>query len=51
MLIHHWVTILLISFSYEAGFHRIGAIIIVVHDISDVFLEVRGHLMLTGSVE
>ncbi|XP_032241469.2 ceramide synthase 6 isoform X2 [Nematostella vectensis] len=39
MLIHHIVTILLLSFSYAAAFFRIGAVIVLVHDVSDVFLE------------
>lgn len=39
MQLHHWTTILLMVFSYTSGLHRIGALILVVHDISDVGLE------------
>lgn len=40
MLIHHIVTILLLGFSYVSSFFRVGAVIVLVHDIADVFLEV-----------
>ncbi|XP_031568122.1 ceramide synthase 6-like [Actinia tenebrosa] len=39
MLIHHIVTILLLGFSYATSFFRIGAVVVLVHDIADVFLE------------
>ena len=39
MIIHHIVTILLIGFSYSCNFWRIGCVIMVIHDIADVFLE------------
>lgn len=39
MQLHHWTTILLMVGSYTSGMHRIGALILLVHDISDVGLE------------
>ena len=40
-VIHHIATVILISFSYLCNFTRIGAMVMVIHDISDIFLEVR----------
>ncbi|KFK39245.1 hypothetical protein AALP_AA3G219300 [Arabis alpina] len=39
MMSHHVITILLISYSYLTSFFRIGAIILALHDASDVFME------------
>ncbi|XP_038076445.1 ceramide synthase 6-like [Patiria miniata] len=38
-VIHHIATVLLISFSYICNFTRIGSLVMVIHDISDIFLE------------
>jgi sphingoid base N-palmitoyltransferase len=38
MLIHHFVSILLISLSYFCFFHKIGIIVLFIHDIVDIFL-------------
>jgi ceramide synthetase len=39
LLLHHIATIMLIQFSYQLNFHRIGLLIVVAHDINDIFLE------------
>lgn len=39
MFVHHIATVMLISGSYITNFTEIGAVIMLVHDISDVFLE------------
>ena len=41
MTIHHFLTILLIGGSYIICHWRIGSVIIIVHDASDFWLEVR----------
>jgi len=39
MIAHHTVTILLVLFSYLVGYQRIGIMVYVLHDISDILLE------------
>ena len=38
MMIHHVVTLLLLTFSWMVNFSRIGALVLAVHDVSDVVL-------------
>jgi len=40
MFIHHIATLVLISLSYFQGTYRIGALVMVTHDIADIFLEI-----------
>lgn len=39
MLIHHIVTILLLTFSWTVNFVRIGTLVLVIHDFADIPLE------------
>lgn len=39
MILHHLITILLISMSWLTNYTRIGASILLVHDLADIFLE------------
>ena len=38
-MIHHIVTVFLLTYSYHVNFARVGVMIILAHDISDIFLE------------
>lgn len=46
MVVHHIVTVLLLTFSYNSGFFRIGCVIMLLHDLADIFLEVGIRPML-----
>ena len=39
MFVHHIVTILLIVLSWACNFHRIGVVVMAIHDVSDVPME------------
>lgn len=41
MFIHHMVTLLLMSLSWVCNLHRVGSLVLVVHDCADIFLEVN----------
>jgi hypothetical protein len=40
MVIHHLTTLFLIHFSLMSGFFRIGAVILLLHEVSDPFMEI-----------
>uniref|UniRef100_A0A1I8QE03 TLC domain-containing protein n=1 Tax=Stomoxys calcitrans TaxID=35570 RepID=A0A1I8QE03_STOCA len=39
MFIHHMVTLLLMSLSWICNLHRVGSLVLVIHDCADIFLE------------
>ncbi|KAM7449757.1 Ceramide synthase 1 [Porites harrisoni] len=39
MILHHVLTISLISFSFAVRYHRMGLLVLFLHDVNDVFLE------------
>ncbi|KAL4704372.1 hypothetical protein ACJJTC_017606 [Scirpophaga incertulas] len=39
MFIHHIATILLLSFSWVCNLHRIGTLVLLLHDCADIFVE------------
>ncbi|KAK3708728.1 hypothetical protein QZH41_015162, partial [Actinostola sp. cb2023] len=38
-LVHHILTLALLMYSFSSGYYHIGAVIVFMHDVSDVFLE------------
>lgn len=40
MFVHHIATITLMSFSWICNLHRVGTLVLLVHDCADIFLEV-----------
>merc|ERR1712008_378760 len=39
MFIHHAVTIFLMSFSWTCNFYKVGTLVLITHDVADIFLE------------
>ncbi|XP_077298844.1 ceramide synthase schlank isoform X2 [Arctopsyche grandis] len=39
MFIHHIATIMLMSFSWVTNLHRVGTLVLLLHDFADIFLE------------
>lgn len=39
MFIHHAATIMLLSFSWTCNFFKVGTLVLLIHDIADIFLE------------
>jgi hypothetical protein len=51
MFVHHIVTILLVAGSHSMNFHRIGILVLYVHDVSDItvdLLKLTNYLKLEG---
>lgn len=44
MFIHHVLTLMLISLSWVCNIHRVGSLILVVHDCADILLEIAKSL-------
>lgn len=38
-MVHHIATVLLLVYSYYVNFARVGTMVLITHDISDIFLE------------
>ncbi|CAF4253937.1 unnamed protein product [Rotaria sp. Silwood2] len=51
MLLHHVVTMALIFVSYATRYHKIGLLVLYVHDITDIWLELTKALHYLGSRE
>lgn len=39
MFVHHILTLLLLSFSWVCNLHRLGSLVLIIHDCADIFLE------------
>jgi ceramide synthetase len=51
MISHHIITITLVSVSYRQNFTRVGSLFLILHDISDVFLEFAKCVHYTSMVK
>lgn len=49
MFIHHMITLLLMALSWVCNLHRVGSLVLVVHDCADIFLEVRSSHSLNAT--
>ena len=41
MFVHHLTTIALMGFSWTCNLTRVGSLVLIVHDVADIFLEVK----------
>lgn len=48
MLVHHFSTIFLLGMSYHYNLHRIGSVIVLLHDVADPFMELAKILLYSG---
>ncbi|KAJ3343863.1 hypothetical protein HDU93_005146 [Gonapodya sp. JEL0774] len=48
MMVHHSTTFFLCTFSFYFGFHRVGAVIMFIHDVSDPAMEVAKIALYNG---
>ncbi|KAI4318396.1 hypothetical protein MLD38_032106 [Melastoma candidum] len=48
MMCHHVITVILIGYSYLAGFFRLASITLALHDASDIFMEVAKLFKYSG---
>lgn len=51
MMTHHIITMTLVVISYKTNFTRIGSLIFILHDVSDIFLEVAKCFKYTSEVK
>ena len=48
MVLHHLTTLFLIHLSFMSGFFRIGAVILLLHEVSDPFMEIAKMFFYAG---
>ena len=48
MLTHHIVTVLLVFFSWYSKLFRAGTLVLILHDLSDPFMEIAKLMLYTG---
>ena len=54
LMLHHVVTLSLITFSYASRYHNAGIVVVFIHDICDIFLEIAKcgrYLLVLGGKE
>lgn len=45
-IIHHWATLTLLAFSWCGNYIRVGTLVMLIHDSSDILLEVNNMIIL-----